>query len=1156
MSTVPSGRFAVPELPATLPRVRVEAAAQGLLSLGRALIASPLLRDAAAAAVLATATAAFFWPTLAHGLIPYENDTRIFYYPLFVRLGEAIKAGLLPLWSPDLFAGYPIFADGEAGSLYPIHLLALLLLPVETAFAWQGPIRFGQAALFTYLFCRTLGVGRVAATIGALAFAFSGFAAAQLHHTNISTAAVWLPLALAFAELALRTAGRTRYAFAVLAGVAFGLQGLIVHVQIVLMSAVTFAAYCTYRVIAGPVASHRMGPYARLFRGMQRYRWWGAAGLSAVAAVAGRLTLAVVLIGVAGGIGGALAAVQLLPLVELGTFSFRGGGVDYSFATQYSLPPLQLISLIFPSFFVVEGDYWGVWSKWEVFAYAGIAPPVLAIAGTVLARHRQAPFFFVLGAGSLLLALGEHSPFGLHRALTDLPGFSVLRAPGRFMFLFTFAVAILAAFGADALRREFAPRAPRRREGTSATDLTQAEGIQEHSFGAIGRGVLLSVLLIVLQLAVMAAPLAIALAGAAVEAHKDTAMTWLQTSFMRLRGFDTRWSAEHLYRLLIAALDPAAPATLRQLVLLLGTAAAITCWDRLRRAGALWQTALVALVAIDVIGAGRDFHPKMAQAALAEPSGVATYLTSQPGLYRVFTQKGTRDEPNRLLSYGIAEANGYSSLEPVRHMQYMSMAEHAANRLLDLLNVRYYAVRNRYQGQPSFSLTAFNPTRPLLSSTGRNPAANNAFALGDVPADTIRIVSTLRWATQLAQGTQFALVTVTDAGGVQRTFRLLAGVHSAEWAWERPDLQGKIAHQMAPVAYTWQQRDGSAAAFPGHFYFAELPLDAPAKLRRVEMQFVHPTAQVDVYGIAAIDTTSNNAEQLDRSVLAKFRRVYADSEIILYENQEYLPRAFLVPSAVIDRTSDGILSRMAYMDFSPERFVILEEQFDVSKLAPPAPAGAPVTPIRFNRPQGTESTSSAGKVQLLRFDSDHLRVDVEARQNAMLFLADQMYPGWKAFIDGKETKIYRANYLFRSVYVPAGRHTVDFVYRSRSFQLGLLVTMVAALAAIGALAWLSWPRRGRGATMDLGGSAPPAFTSSAEASNVPAEAEATAAATAGEVTALPKGVDVDGRQESEEYDKEVEPEEGGRGEEEVSIGAAPAVLDGEAATERTPDTSG
>src|SRR5206468_13096060 len=135
---------------------------------------------------------------------------------------------------------------------------------------------------------------------------------------------------------------------------------------------------------------------------------------------------------------------------------------------------------------------------------------------------------------------------------------------------------------------------------------------------------------LLLQLTVMLAPIFLALAGALAQGQKDQAIGWLQQTFVRMRGFDTRWSVEQLYQNLLASLDVTQPATLRQLALLLASAGLLVLWDRLRRFGRLWQTLLVATIAVDLLGFGQQFHPTMSYADLAAPSGVATYLAQNP----------------------------------------------------------------------------------------------------------------------------------------------------------------------------------------------------------------------------------------------------------------------------------------------------------------------------------------------------------------------------------------------------------------------------------------------------------------------------------------------------------------------------------------------
>jgi uncharacterized membrane protein YfhO len=84
-------------------------------------------------------------------------------------------------------------------------------------------------------------------------------------------------------------------------------------------------------------------------------------------------------------------------------------------------------------------------------------------------------------------------------------------------------------------------------------------------------------------------------------------------------------------------------------------------------------------------------------------------------------------------------------------------------------------------------------------------------------------------------------------------------------------------------------------------------------------------------------------------------------------------------------------------------------------------------------------------------------VDVRAPAGGWLVLSDAWYPGWRATLDGLATRLYRADYLFRSVWVPPGNHTVTFEYRPVSFWAGAALSLTAWLA----LAWMGWRwRRG------------------------------------------------------------------------------------------------
>jgi hypothetical protein len=94
-------------------------------------------------------------------------------------------------------------------------------------------------------------------------------------------------------------------------------------------------------------------------------------------------------------------------------------------------------------------------------------------------------------------------------------------------------------------------------------------------------------------------------------------------------------------------------------------------------------------------------------------------------------------------------------------------------------------------------------------------------------------------------------------------------------------------------------------------------------------------------------------------------------------------------------------------------------------------------------------------------DYMNLRVTIQATLNStgVLVLADSFDPGWRAFVNGRETEILRANLFFRAVLLQPGNHLVEFRYEPRSFSLGLIVSLTTVAVLIGAGAVTAVRRR-------------------------------------------------------------------------------------------------
>jgi hypothetical protein len=169
-----------------------------------------------------------------------------------------------------------------------------------------------------------------------------------------------------------------------------------------------------------------------------------------------------------------------------------------------------------------------------------------------------------------------------------------------------------------------------------------------------------------------------------------------------------------------------------------------------------------------------------------------------------------------------------------------------------------------------------------------------------------------------------------------------------------------------------------------------------------------------------------------------------ENTIKLYKNRSPLPRAWLVKDfKVLD--SKEILPMMTQKEFDPDREVLLEEN---PKWEGETIGGHRGPPLRKTNDGGEPLSGLPQKVEIISESNNRLRLLVASAKDSLLVLNDTYYPGWKAFVDGEETKIYRADYTFRGISLNAGTHQVEFVYDPISFKLGAGATFLGILGCI------------------------------------------------------------------------------------------------------------
>jgi hypothetical protein len=370
----------------------------------------------------------FFGEIILSGKPLFGTDFVIQFYPWKQFLHNQVRLhGELPLWNPHVLSGTPYLADIQMSMFYPLGFL-FYLLPSSEAYGYTVILHWILGVLFMYGFTRTIHMGKAGAFLASIIFAYNGYVVGHLYagHLTFIQNYFWLPLIFLCIH---RFSHTHKIRYTLWAGLILGVQILGGFPQIAFYTILSSLLFLLYSVYTRSDATTK--PRLRVV-------------------LAGIFSFVV--------LGFSLAAVQILPTYEFTTLSTRSGGVSYAFATTDSFPPTHFLTLLMPNLFgnPANATYWKsqeIWKFWELCGYTGIAPLLLLgfLKGMKQLAHVKRFFLFLLVL-SLFLALGKYNP--LYRFIYYLPGFHHFRIPAQILYLFIFAVAILAGLATDRLSRK------------------------------------------------------------------------------------------------------------------------------------------------------------------------------------------------------------------------------------------------------------------------------------------------------------------------------------------------------------------------------------------------------------------------------------------------------------------------------------------------------------------------------------------------------------------------------------------------------------------------------------------------------------------------------------------------------------------------------
>jgi len=334
------------------------------------------------------------------------------------------QTGEYPLWQPYIFSGMPAFSSMMFTKwVYFPNLVLGLFNQIGVPALWTMLLHYLLAAMGAYVLLRHLKLDFLSAILGGLAYMLTPFFIVMIsagHGSQMMTAAYLPWLLYAVKRIFDDPDLKGMLILAIVAGFQFQ-RG---HVQIAYYGWMAAGWYVVIEVI---------------FRA--KHKHWDNL-LPALGYLAGGLLL---------GIG--LAAVLYIPSLSYAAYSIRGGnaggGLDYGYATSWSLPPYETLALFFSDWFGFGGQtYWGGRPFTEHSDYLGLVLLILSASAFLNKNYLQEKVFLISAILlALLVSFGNFWPYLYDLLFKTLPFFNKFRVPSMILILLELLTALLAGIG-------------------------------------------------------------------------------------------------------------------------------------------------------------------------------------------------------------------------------------------------------------------------------------------------------------------------------------------------------------------------------------------------------------------------------------------------------------------------------------------------------------------------------------------------------------------------------------------------------------------------------------------------------------------------------------------------------------------------------------
>jgi hypothetical protein len=901
---------------------------------------------------------AFFSPIISGREMYFLDDLKAIYYPMETIYAQFQHSFQLPVWSNAFGFGQPLLAWGQLGFFTPVHvLLRALYVPPLMLLQASVVIYFLIGSVGMYAFLRKRLFSTLSSSLGAILFAYCGFSIGHLNHVNFYTSTMLLPLLLLTIHYFLIKPSLPKTATLALVAAAIAMSG---QPQVV---AYVYA-------VAGIVGLAMFIPTIK--NNLKK---------------SGKK---IVLTMLAGLVGLCLSSLAILPLQEFVPNTERAAGLPYTELFEFSYPPYETITLIFPYFFGDHANYHGPKGFQELAAYTGVIPLILAGMALVSWKNKRPErsagiFLAVIGA---TLALGRYSV--VYQYLINNHYITTVGVVGRFVFFFDIGIVLLAVIGLE--------------------DLLNYQKNNLKNISKIVFGYIIFALLVILPF-------------------------WIYASYTpdaqaRIAEL-LSWHGAPFWIVVVGILTIPFSVTTR----------------------IYWAIPMITSVTLLAYGWSYNPRISAALASVPSPfiQDLKAFKTNNNNIpARIYAAEHLPVTGNPNVKFTLSDyiSPTFTVFQPLiitkGELSCLTLpiqADAPNNSRVDVM------IRSGFSGQIWYQTSvvasdAFKNTNQHICFPPISSSNNDNLMLSVSSGESTSMKVFVTPSVSPASNLYFVRVQKPSEKQLQESLKPLNIKYTPEYP-TTSDLDSAlmIRHDQALAgasSATWI----GALSIQSYRNFVDgfLANDADSPF---DGDGIHALTRnkslVDMAGIThftqSLDYGQTNDPMVDAGYPVITTADTGNQKVRLYQNKDAYPKAFMVPTAKFIAADDDTRAQMRDQAFNPKELVYIS---------------GPTPPDLTDNDQ---KIAMQGTAKIINYTDTRVDIQVDTNKTAYLVLADATLPEWQTTIDGKPALQLKADTVFKAAQVPAGSHVVSFIYNSPAVNKAVVLTEIGVIVTIAMYAY-------------------------------------------------------------------------------------------------------